>query len=133
MKRPLAIILIIIGVIALGGVTYAVFTSQPSNNTSMESTSSEDMEPVMAPNTIDIKDFAFSPETLTIKKGTTVTWTNQDDARHDITPVGDASDFERSELLEQGESYNFTFNTVGTYEYICSPHPYMTGTIEVTE
>lgn len=132
MKRPLAIILIIIGIIALGGVTYAVITSQPKTMT-MESTSTQDMEPEMAPNTINIKDFAFSPETLTIKKGTTVTWTNQDDARHDITPVGDASDFERSELLEQGESYGFTFNNVGTYEYICSPHPYMTGTIEVTE
>lgn len=85
------------------------------------------------PNTINIQNFSFKSDKLVIKKGTTITWVNQDDAHHDITPTSGASDFVASKLLAKDESYKFTFNTVGTYTYKCSPHPYMKGTIEVTE
>ena len=86
-----------------------------------------------APNEVAIKNFSFGPNKLTVKKGTKITWTNMDDAHHDITPTSGATDFVASHLLAKGETYEFTFDTVGTYSYKCSPHPYMKGAIEVTE
>lgn len=82
---------------------------------------------------MDIKDFAFAQKTLKIKKGTTVVWTNRDDAGHDITPEPESEAFKKSKLLSQGETYSFTFDTAGSYKYKCSPHPYMKGTVEVVE
>jgi len=87
--------------------------------------------PAGGSNSIAIKNFAFSPATLTIKTGTTVTWTNQDGAVHQIasdsgTPVAFASD-----SLANGASYQFTFTQPGTYTYYCPFHPPMKGTIIV--
>lgn len=93
----------------------------------------EESKTAQETNTVEISDFAFSPATIRVKKGTTVTWTNRDDAGHDITPTSGADDFKASELLSKDESYSFTFNTVGSYEYKCSPHPYMKGVVEVVE
>lgn len=83
---------------------------------------------------INIKGFAFSPSDIKIKKGTRVTWTNQDSAKHDVTPDEKSVDFVGSgKLLAQGESYTFTFNKVGNYPYQCTPHPFMKATIQVVE
>jgi plastocyanin len=76
--------------------------------------------------TVDIQNFAFSPGTLTIKKDATVTWTNNDSAPHQIK-----SNTFNSSQLANGQSYSFTFNTVGTFDYSCSIHPSMTGKIIV--
>lgn len=85
-------------------------------------------------NSVKIKDYKFGPATLTIKKGTTVTWENQDTAHHNVVAQGDnAATGPKSKLLAQGEKYSYTFNTVGNYDYLCEPHPYMTGSIVVTE
>jgi amicyanin len=83
---------------------------------------------------VTIKDFAFSPASITIKKGQSVTWTNQDDTRHDIksdsdSPKGGLT----SPLLSKGEHFTFTFNEVGTYKYHCTPHPFMQASVTVTE
>lgn len=83
-----------------------------------------------APVSVAISNFAFVPANLTIKKGTTVTWTNTDDAQHTVT--GDTSG-PASSLLAKGSTYSFTFAAAGTVSYHCSPHPFMHGTITVTE
>jgi len=75
---------------------------------------------------VNIENYAFKPDELTIKKGETVTWINQDTVRH--TATGDSFD---SKLLEKGQSFSHTFNETGTYSYICTPHPYMKGKIIV--
>jgi amicyanin len=75
---------------------------------------------------VEIVDFAFSPATVTIAVGDTVTWTNADAVAHTATGAG----FD-SGLLEQGESYSVTFTAPGTYDYLCTPHPTMTGRIVV--
>lgn len=75
---------------------------------------------------VEIVDFAFSPATLTIAVGDTVTWTNADAVAHTATGAG----FD-SGLLEQGESYSVTFTAPGTHDYLCTPHPTMTGHIVV--
>src|SRR3989344_3814007 len=77
---------------------------------------------------VDISGFAFNPSTLTITKGTTVAWTNKDSARHDV--VSDTRAFV-SERLSQDGAFEYTFDTSGTYRYICSIHPSMKGTIIV--
>lgn len=81
--------------------------------------------------TVEIKNHKYNPETITIKKGTTVTWTNQDSVKHDIAPDEESPNFVGSELLAKGEGYSYTFNEPGTYEYHCTPHPFMTAKVVV--
>lgn len=132
------IILIAVAIVALG-IGGVIVANSGGDDMSMghenktQGTSNSDAEVKPGPNEVIIKNFAFNPEKLTIKKGTKVTWTNQDSARHDITPDQPSENFKASELLAKGESYSFTFNAVGNYSYKCSPHPYMKAMIEVTE
>ena len=65
---------------------------------------------------------------LTIAVGDTVTWTNRDTVVHTATSVNGAFD---SGDLDVGESYSLTFTAPGTYDYLCTPHPSMTGRIVV--
>jgi amicyanin len=81
-----------------------------------------------APAAIGIDNFTFNPQQLTVKTGTTVTWTNKDDIPHAIAAVN--REF-KSKALDTGDAYSFTFTTPGTYAYFCSLHPHMTGTIVV--
>ena len=76
-----------------------------------------------------IDNFTFNPATVTVKAGTTVTWTNKDDIPHGIAATNNA--FKRSQALDTDDSYSFTFTTPGTYQYFCYIHPHMTGTIVV--
>jgi plastocyanin len=81
------------------------------------------------PNTVSIDNFTFGPKTLTVKAGTSVTWTNKDDIPHGIASSNNA--FKRSPALDTDDSFSFTFNTPGTYQYFCYLHPYMVGSIVV--
>jgi plastocyanin len=76
---------------------------------------------------VDAKNFAFDPKTVTIKVGQTVTWTNQDSVTHTVTGDGGID----SDDLSKGKSYSKTFDTEGTFDYHCSPHPQMTGQVIV--
>jgi len=76
-----------------------------------------------------IDNFTFNPQQLTVKAGTTVTWTNKDDIPHGIASANNA--FSKSKALDTDDSYSFTFTTPGTYAYFCYIHPHMTGTIVV--
>jgi plastocyanin len=75
-----------------------------------------------------ISNFTFGPGTLTIDVGTTVTWRNEDTAPH--TATADDGSFD-SGSLAQGETFSHTFDTAGTYRYICTIHPSMVGEITV--
>jgi len=70
----------------------------------------------------------FGPAALTVKAGSAVTWTNQDEEPH--TVVGAA--LKSPVLGNAGSTYAYTFTTAGTYNYNCSIHPYMHGTVTVT-
>jgi plastocyanin len=87
---------------------------------------------VMSTDKVQISGFAFSPKNITVKKGTTVTWTNKDSAVHNVTE-SDSQDGPKSGSLSQGQSYSFTYNSAGTFNYECTIHPGMTGTVTVTE
>jgi plastocyanin len=81
-----------------------------------------------APVAVAIDNFTFNPQTLSVKPGTTVRWTNNDDIPHAVAAVNKQF---RSKTLDTDDSYAFTFTTPGRYEYFCSLHPHMTGTIVV--
>lgn len=75
-----------------------------------------------------VADLSYEPATLTVPAGTTVTWSFEDGAiRHDV-----AGDGFQSELMASG-TFSHTFDAPGTYEYVCTAHPGMTGTVEVAE
>ena len=78
--------------------------------------------------TVKIDNFTFAPQRMTVKAGTTVTWINDDDIPHAIASTGKAF---RSKVLDTEDKFSFTFATPGSYEYFCSLHPHMTGTIVV--
>jgi plastocyanin len=77
---------------------------------------------------IVIKDFMFSPTTLVVKAGSTVTWTNRDEEPH--TVVGAAGLF-KSGGLDTNDSFSYKFTEPGKYTFVCTVHPQMVGTIVV--
>lgn len=83
-----------------------------------------------APNAITINNFTFSPKVLTVAVGTKVTWTNKDDEPHTVVNAGSPPAF-KSAALDSDDSFSFTFTQPGTYQYFCSIHPFMTGTVVV--
>ncbi|MEY9873257.1 plastocyanin [Streptacidiphilus sp. MAP12-33] len=80
---------------------------------------------------VAIKNFAFAPAAITVKAGTTVTWTNQDSDAHTVTSQNNAGPL-NSQALNTGQSFSYTFTTPGTYHYLCTIHPFMTATVTVT-
>jgi len=87
--------------------------------------------PSVAQNTVvpvTIDNFVFEPARVTVKAGTTVTWTNRDDIPHTVAAK---ERLFKSKVMDTDESYSFTFSTPGEYTYFCSLHPHMTGTIVV--
>lgn len=105
-----------------------------ANTTTNVNANTMDTMPPQSVSKVEIMGFKFAPATITVKKGTTVTWTNQDEARHNVVAQGlNASTGPKSELFGKGESYSYTFDTVGEYMYLCEPHPNMIGTVVVTE
>ncbi|MFD8078762.1 cupredoxin domain-containing protein [Streptomyces sp. NBC_00510] len=82
-------------------------------------------------NAVAIKNFAFSPATLKVKVGTTVTWTNQDTDDHTVTSAATGGPLQSAALATHA-TYSYTFTKPGTYAYLCTIHPFMTATVEVT-
>ena len=82
-------------------------------------------------NTIEIKDFAFNPQTITVKSGEKVTWVNRDEEPHTVVSV--EKQFKKSSALDTDQSFTITAGAPGTYTYFCSVHPKMTGTIVVVK
>ncbi len=77
---------------------------------------------------VEIVDFAYDPDPVTIEEGGKVIWQNEDSAPH--TATADDGSFDTG-TLEEGKRGSETFKKAGTYSYICSIHPDMTGTVEV--
>ncbi|HVZ90839.1 MAG TPA: cupredoxin family copper-binding protein [Rhizomicrobium sp.] len=84
--------------------------------------------PAAADGAISIKNFDFAPMTLTVRAGETVTWRNDDEEPHTVVSLDGLF---RSAAMDGGESFSFRFDKPGTYKYLCSIHPRMTGAIVV--
>ena len=83
-----------------------------------------------AANMVQIDNFSFSPQTLTVPAGTTVTWVNHDEEPHTVTSDASPRVF-NSSPRDTGEKFSFTFATRGTYKYFCAIHPHMVGVVVV--
>ncbi len=102
----------------MGQSPLAIVDSSLSGTKSDAPTSSE----------VNIDNFSFKPRSLTVKAGTTVTWTNKDDMPHNV--VNTAGKF-TSPVLDTDQKYAFTFQEPGSYPYSCKLHPMMTAKITV--
>ena len=139
------ILIIVILALVVGGVywylqnqsTYtSTLDSNPQNNynppTNSNQQNNNQPNPVSNSNpttaSITIQNFAFSPNNITVHKGTMVTWKNNDSTAHTVT--GDNGG-PASQYLNPGDSYSYTFSTVGTFPYHCSIHPSMTAVVQV--
>lgn len=108
-------------ILALAGLTALVLGACGAGDASPAATGGDDGR------TVVIEDLAFAPETLTVKAGDTVTWVWKDGSiDHDVSGDGFAS-----EVMSEG-SFRNRFDDPGTYDYVCTLHPNMTGAIEVT-
>ena len=79
---------------------------------------------------VAISGFAFKPAELTVTVGTKVTWTNQDSVGHNVKAADGSWG---SDTLSNGQSFSKVFDTAGTFDYVCTFHPGMTGKIIVTK
>ena len=132
---------VVVVVLAVGG--WFVFSSHPASSPKSSPSPSMSMNMNMSPtpsvsetpqstSAATISGYAFSPASITVAKGTKVTWTNKDSVGHTVTE-DDSQTGPASSTLNQGQSYSYTFNTAGTFHYHCTIHPYMTGTVTVTD
>lgn len=152
MERNKAMIIIVALVLVAGGTALLVgstsnddrnqstpeSTSETTNQLEADTSNSTQSETSQTPDSetgaikeVEIANFKFAPQTLTVKVGDTVKWTNQDSTQHNVTADDSSSDAPDGPLLSKGESYSFTFKKAGTYKYHCDPHPQMQATVIV--
>jgi plastocyanin len=77
---------------------------------------------------ISVADFSFTPSSISVDEGDTVTWTNNGPTPHSATANNGSFD---TGILQKGRSGSHTFNEAGTFSYFCTPHPFMKGTVVV--
>lgn len=141
MSKSAAITLTIIAVVVvvIGGWYFA--SNHQNNNGGYGSTnmnmsnggnsSSANSTTPTATDAVTIQNYAFSPANITVKAGTTVTWTNKDSVAHTVTET-DGQIGPNSGDVTPNATYTFTFAKAGTYHYHCSIHTEMVGTVTVT-
>jgi len=127
---------VLVSVLAVVGSGVAIGAMERASGTSgtVESSVSQGTT-VFGVTHIFIRQDAYSPARIQVVLGTTVTWTNQDNVSHSvvISPVViDTDDVWQSRVLSTGDSFSYTFTMRGTFQYHCSEHPEMTGTVVVT-
>jgi plastocyanin len=86
------------------------------------------IEPPIA---VEIHQYQFHPDPLSVEVGQAVAWTNEDSAAHDVTSSSGPEGF-ASGSLATGQQFTFTFEHAGSYTYLCTVHPDMVGSITVT-
>lgn len=144
-KSTIAIALIVIFLLIVGSAIW-LSLNKPSNtatntddahNTTQTQTTSETTDATTKTSVdIAIRDMSYSPSRIKIKKGTTVTWTNEDTVGHNVvagTPSSSGGLPTSHPLIGKGEKFSHKFDTVGTFNYLCTPHPFMKGVVEVVE
>jgi plastocyanin len=134
MKR--VFIIIVLCVLLMVGLSAAIscgtssqtISTTPGTDTQVKPPPGETAGPDFKPAAVEIKDFAFSPATLEVAVGTTVTWTNKDSVSHTI--VSQTNIFQ-SGTMSEGDTFSYTFKDKGSFDYHCGIHPSMKGTVTV--
>lgn len=138
MKKPVLAAIIVAAVVLVVGVVAAwlAFSSTPNATnteptiTYTDMTGSKEVKVVM-------RDISFSPANIKVKKGTTVTWTNEDTVAHNVV-AADATNTgglpTSSATFGRGGTFSMTFKNTGTFKYLCVPHKeFMKGAVQVVD
>jgi plastocyanin len=127
-RRLLLPVLLTAIAIAIGSVLIVLLSGDASGSGTVAASSSSSTTGSGAV-TIDITNFKYKPASLTVKRGSTVTWVNGDAAPHTAT-AGGAGGFDTG-TLNKGDKKTLTLGKPGTYAYICAFHPFMKATVVV--
>lgn len=141
MKRALVLVVLLLLTACGGsaqhpgsaGTRQSTSTPMPSMLAPEPTASGSTPAAAIATDQVTISNFAFSPASITVKAGTTVTWTNQDQDAHTVSFKSGPESGQTSPPLQMGNTYRHTFAQAGTVSYICSIHPFMKGTVVVTQ
>jgi plastocyanin len=129
-SRPTAQPSVTFGSNASGTPGMPGMTAMPSIPAAPSGTASSAGPAAATGDQVTIDNFAFAPATLTVKAGSTVTWTNKDEEPHTVA----ASDGSfHSPGMGTGATFSHTFSTPGKFDYVCSIHPSMHGSVVVTQ
>ncbi len=135
MNKALIAIIVVL-VLGVGG--WIISDNHKSNNNTTNSNSSNTNSSTANTNqsatskgAISIQNMMFTPSQISIQKGGTVTWTNNDSTAHTVTDDLSNVGGPASGDIQPGSTYSFTFNKTGSFQYHCSIHPSMRGTIVV--
>lgn len=121
-------IALVIVVVAIG-LGLVIHSSQSKKHSGAQSST---INTAVSTTSVNIQNYMFEPMAITVKAGSTVTWTNQDSVHHTVTADTPSDNAPNGPLIGQGETYSFTFNKPGTYDFHCMPHANMHGTVIVT-
>lgn len=123
-KAPELVVVLLSAVLLVGSVVGLTRSRGDQGGT-------ETAEPAApgGPTAVEIVDFSFEPDPVTVAVGDTIEWTNVDSAEHNVT--GSEGDTLKSEDLVQDDTYEATFEEAGTFEYACTIHPSMQATVTV--
>ena len=146
----IAIVAVGVGIASIGGQFQSPVTPTAPNTVPpvMEEPSKPVMEEPTGPMTVEVSipagtsvpgceesNNCFNPSSVSIMKGDTVVWSNDDTAAHTVTsgsPANGPSGMFDSSLLIGGKSYEHTFDSSGSVDYFCMVHPWMTGSVQVS-
>lgn len=117
----IAVAIIVLAIVLVGCSSASTTTTAASSTTAAPSSGAATVQ-------VNMQGMAFDPQTVTIKVGDTVTWTNKDDVSHNATAVDKSW---KTETFGKDGTGSVTFTTAGTFPYICTVHPNMTGTVIV--
>lgn len=101
-----------------------------SSSSSSSSSGSTSKATTAKAGTVTMKDIQFAPQKTTVKVGETVTWTNEESVQHNVEATSGATF--ASKLLGQGQSFSYTPTKAGSISFVCTIHPGMQGTLDVT-
>jgi plastocyanin len=126
----LSCMIIIAGLLAAisCGTSTQTTTTAPGTGTQVKPPPGSTTGPDFKPAAVTIENLAFSPASLTVPIGTTVTWTNNDATAHTVTSKTGLFD---SGIMNRGDTFSYTFNDQGVFEYHCTIHTTMNGTVTV--
>jgi amicyanin len=133
MKNNKHLLIGLVIVVVVAALAVIVVSGHKSKTTTTAASSSASTSGVVMTTAVKIQDYMFSPMVIKIKVGQTVTWTNEDQVHHTVTADTISADAPNGPLIGQGQTYSFTFKKAGTYTFHCMPHPYMHGTVVVTD
>lgn len=129
MRRPGYLIAAIVIIILIAAAVGLAHKSKPATTTTQSAPAASSNQAASA--TINIRDMMFTPSQITVQKGGIVTWTNNDSTTHTVVADLSNNGGPASGNIAPGQNYSFTFNKTGSFQYHCSIHPSMRGTIVV--